>query len=368
MHCCKLSVAAVAWLCIDAVKQPNVSTSYIAFCAAAMALQVHVSTNQLINTARVLADPSQQHLLQALAPLQIQQQQQLQSNAGGGVQPQILQQQQQKQKQDTAGSGSASGDQTAAGPARAAAATSSAAAEGAGATPAAGALPQGSHQQQQQQQQQDHWQWQQLPPSTFIVVGDEYYAAKEQLFVTEQVVLRVMRFQLEVEQPHKYLLNLCRLLDVQQQLAAAAVAVLNDAIAYTGLVCRTRAAILAAAALQYVLQTNRFQGVCLITTDAQRMGDDGGRVGRGPGVGGGLDQVPGQHRRSSSSSHTPHSHHRRRVDSRIDDFRQSTRTSSSLTQQCCASGEWVTLIGLQQSEVTATLQELKQYLHHLMNL
>jgi hypothetical protein len=327
-----------------------------------MALQVHVSTNQLINTARVLSDPTQQHLLQALAPLHIhqqqqqQQQQQAHSTAHDNGQPQL------QQQQHTTGPGPSNGP----------------AEESADVTPTAGALPQIEHHQQQQQQlqqqqqqQQDHQQWRHLPPSGCIVVGDDYYAAKEQLFVTEQVVLRIMRFQLEVEQPHKYLFNFCRLLDVQQQLAAAAAAVLNDAIAYTALVCRTRAAVLAAAALQSVLQTDLFQGICLISTDAHTMGtlgvDRGGLGGRGPGSGRRSDLGTVQYQRSSSSSHRRDSHEDRR-DSRSHDVRQSFGSGSSVAQQCCASGEWVTLIGLEQGDVSAALQELQKLFERLIVL
>lgn len=226
--------------------------------AYVFAAQVHVSTNQLINTARVLADPTQQHLLQALAPL-----------------PLALPQQQPHQ-----GGHNAHATTTAAPPS----------------ADTAGPSPQHHHQQQRQQQQQ-------TPAlSAAIVVGDEYYAAKEQLFIAEQALLRTMRFELGAQQPHKHLLNYVALLELSQHAAAAAVCVLNDAVAYTRVVCTHSAAVVAAAALQHVLATTTATG-----------GDEG-VVSRG--------------------------------------------RSSKEQQVAVASGQWVGLVGLPDAEVAAAQQEI----------
>lgn len=217
--------------------------------------QVHVSTNQLINTARVLADPTQQHLLQALAPLPLARQQQHNAHATTTAAP-----------PPPAGT--------------------------------AGPSPQQQHQQQQQQ----------TPAlSAAIVVGDEYYAAKEQLFIAEQALLRTMRFELGVQQPHKHLLNYVALLELGQHAAAAAVCVLNDAVAYTRVVCTHSAAVVAAAALQHVLATT--------TAEAAAAGGGEGVVSRG-------------------------------------------RRSSKEQQVAVASGEWVSLVGLPDAEVVAAQQDI----------
>ena len=58
---------------------------------------------------------------------------------------------------------------------------------------------------------------------TGFLAGDDYYAAKEQLITDEQILLRILCFDLNVESPHKYLLNLCRLLQCSQALNQLAV-------------------------------------------------------------------------------------------------------------------------------------------------
>jgi hypothetical protein len=190
---------------------------------------VHVSTNQLINAARVLADPSQHALLQALAPLP----------------PRLLPKLQQQH-----------------------AVPKTAAADGTQQQQGGGGSHQRKHHHQSQQQpqpeqqQQHNHQQQQQPeqqqPSAAILTGEDYYAAKESLFLAEQVVLRRMRFQLgDTAQPHKHLLNFCRLLGLARATAADAVATLNDALSYTRLACDTQPGVLAAAALQHVLQLHR---------------------------------------------------------------------------------------------------------------
>ena len=59
-------------------------------------------------------------------------------------------------------------------------------------------------------------------PQPGLLAGDDYYRAKEQLITDEQILLRVLRFEINVEHPHKYLLNLCRTLQCGQPLTQLA--------------------------------------------------------------------------------------------------------------------------------------------------
>ena len=56
-----------------------------------------------------------------------------------------------------------------------------------------------------------------------FLAGDDYYMAKEQLITGEQILLRILCFQMNVESPQKYLLNVCRLLQCSQPLIQLAV-------------------------------------------------------------------------------------------------------------------------------------------------
>ena len=56
-------------------------------------------------------------------------------------------------------------------------------------------------------------------PEGGSLAGDAYYAAKDQLIMDEQVLLRMLRFSINIEHPHKYLLNMCHLLGCSQPLA-----------------------------------------------------------------------------------------------------------------------------------------------------
>ncbi|CAL5224658.1 g7377 [Coccomyxa viridis] len=61
-----------------------------------------------------------------------------------------------------------------------------------------------------------------------FLAGDDYYMAKEQLITDEQILLRILCFQMNVESPQKYLLNVCRLLQCSQPLIQLAVCLVND--------------------------------------------------------------------------------------------------------------------------------------------
>ncbi|WIA33781.1 hypothetical protein OEZ86_006894 [Tetradesmus obliquus] len=145
------------------------SQELVAACiyVAAKAEEVNVSANHLINSARVLSQRSQQQLLQALAPLDLQptlpagtDQQHAATLAGAEQQPAV------------------------------AAASAGDAAQQHVAAPVAAAEGQAGVQQQQQQQQES----QQLPQpeadALSIVTGDDYYAAKDRLFIAEQDTVR----------------------------------------------------------------------------------------------------------------------------------------------------------------------------------
>ena len=59
-------------------------------------------------------------------------------------------------------------------------------------------------------------------PQLGLLAGDDYYRAKEQLITDEQILLRILRFEINVEHPHKYLLNICRTLQCGQPLTQLA--------------------------------------------------------------------------------------------------------------------------------------------------
>ncbi|KAK9838164.1 hypothetical protein WJX81_005734 [Elliptochloris bilobata] len=81
------------------------------------------------------------------------------------------------------------------------------------------------------------------------LVGEEYYAAKERLILDEQVLLRTLRFELIAEQPHRYLLNFCRLLHCSHAITKLAICLVNDSLQRTCLCTRYSAAEVAAGAL-----------------------------------------------------------------------------------------------------------------------
>ena len=56
-----------------------------------------------------------------------------------------------------------------------------------------------------------------------FLAGDDYYVAKEQLITDEQILLRILCFEMNVDSPQKYLLNLCRLLQCSQPVIRLAV-------------------------------------------------------------------------------------------------------------------------------------------------
>ena len=66
-----------------------------------------------------------------------------------------------------------------------------------------------------------------------FLAGDDYYVAKEQLITDEQILLRILGFELNVASPHKYILNLCRLLRCSRPLIQLAICLVRTPIQLT---------------------------------------------------------------------------------------------------------------------------------------
>ena len=67
-----------------------------------------------------------------------------------------------------------------------------------------------------------------MPP----LVGSSYYEAKELMLLGEQLVLRTTHFDIALEHPHKYLLNMCRALHCPARTVQLAVCLANDAMLF----------------------------------------------------------------------------------------------------------------------------------------
>jgi hypothetical protein len=70
-------------------------------------------------------------------------------------------------------------------------------------------------------------------PRAGFLAGDEYYAAKDQLIIDEQLLLRLLRFEVGVQHAHKYLLNMCHVLGCSQPLAQMATCLVRLKFAHT---------------------------------------------------------------------------------------------------------------------------------------
>eukprot|EP00899_Mesostigma_viride_P027736 jgi/Mesvir1/8147/Mv25344-RA.1 len=82
-----------------------------------------------------------------------------------------------------------------------------------------------------------------------VLVGAKYYEAKDELLMEEQVVLRSIQFQVSIDLPYRYLLNLCHAVRASKALAQVAVYAVNDSLVYTTLCLRHHPFEVAAAAL-----------------------------------------------------------------------------------------------------------------------
>lgn len=83
---------------------------------------------------------------------------------------------------------------------------------------------------QEQQGSQQHQPAQQPLSKADMLAGDDYYQAKDTLIEDEQMLLRVLRFNIDVQQPHKWLFSLCRAVDASVAVVRVATCVLNDAL------------------------------------------------------------------------------------------------------------------------------------------
>ncbi|KXZ45921.1 hypothetical protein GPECTOR_49g505 [Gonium pectorale] len=68
-----------------------------------------------------------------------------------------------------------------------------------------------------------------------VLVGADYYAAKQELITAEQRLLRALQFEVVVSQPHAGLLNAARTLRLAPGLQRLALSLLNDLWTYTRL-------------------------------------------------------------------------------------------------------------------------------------
>lgn len=177
-----------------------------------------------------------------------------------------------------------------------------------------------------------------------------------------------MSFQLNVQQPHKQLLNFCNLLRVSTTAAAAAVCLLNDAVAYTGLCARYDAAVIAAAVLQLVLQLLEEQAAARQQSAARLEHAVNSSKGR----------QPSEHHRQGSSNISTGAHDtyrdrlqhgsngsRRRSGSRDGLHLEPPGPSAAAAVTSAAvvrDGSWVGLVGLQHHQVDAVVTVLQQLL------
>ncbi|GAB4815395.1 hypothetical protein N2152v2_002441 [Parachlorella kessleri] len=82
-----------------------------------------------------------------------------------------------------------------------------------------------------------------------VLVGDAYYVAKAQLIHDEQVLLRMLRFDIGVEQPHKYLYCFAETLKAPGVIVRLATCLVNDSLVYLQTCISLRPEAVAAAAL-----------------------------------------------------------------------------------------------------------------------
>lgn len=98
-----------------------------------------------------------------------------------------------------------------------------------------------------------------------VVVGDAYYAAKDQLIQQEQVVLRWLSFDLCVDHPFRYLLNCANAAGCSSSVVTTALSILNDSLLLTNLSANQKPVYVAAGALS--LATAMHHGIVGEPTD-----------------------------------------------------------------------------------------------------
>lgn len=82
-----------------------------------------------------------------------------------------------------------------------------------------------------------------------VLVGDLYYAKKQELIIREQSLLRLIHFNVVCEHPHRYLFNFGRALHCPARMLHLAVCLVNDSLCTTQLSLDQSAANVAAGAL-----------------------------------------------------------------------------------------------------------------------
>lgn len=90
------------------------------------------------------------------------------------------------------------------------------------------------------------------------LVGDSYYKAKEHLISAEQVLMRVIRFQVTADHPHKHVMRICSELNTTSGMLRSSICLLNDCLTYTSLSVSMKPEILACGAVHLML--NLIQG------------------------------------------------------------------------------------------------------------
>ena len=105
-------------------------------------------------------------------------------------------------------------------------------------------------QQQQQQLAAERAASPGAHPLGDMLAGDAYYASKQQLIIDEQLLLRLLRFDVDTAQPHKWLYVFAVVLEASQDAVRLAVCLLNDGMVNTRLCTQHPPDVLAAAALQ----------------------------------------------------------------------------------------------------------------------
>lgn len=91
------------------------------------------------------------------------------------------------------------------------------------------------------------------PGAELLHLGTEHTRLRDHIVSTEQLVLRVLGFNLNVELPYTFLYNMLRQLNATESFARLATAVLNDFYAFS-FILEFEAPILAAAALFFAAQ------------------------------------------------------------------------------------------------------------------
>lgn len=109
-------------------------------------------------------------------------------------------------------------------------------------------------------------------PGCDFLVGDSYYAAKAQLIADEQLLLRLLHFNIYVEQPHKYAYCLAKVWQSSNKVLRLATCILNDVLVYLDLCISFPALALAAATIRVATSISEEQPVYLCEKEMGMLG------------------------------------------------------------------------------------------------